>query len=122
MAMIHDPWATPKFAWLVSNLIPKKTKKFEFRKKIAAILFEVKNNAYTQILNIVGVGVGESIFILMAKALLTRYKYCKAHSKVPAIHILISSILRVTPDMFRHPKHTANFFCRPCKYIFMLKK
>ena len=58
------PWFInhePKFAWLaklVSNLIPKKTKKIEFRKKIAAILFEVKNNAYTQILNLVGVGVG----------------------------------------------------------------
>ena len=51
----------PKFAWLaklVSNLIPKKTKSSNFEKKIAAILFEVKNNAYTQILNIVGVGLG----------------------------------------------------------------
>ena len=53
MAMIHKPWATPKFAGLtklVSNLIPKKTKNFEFRKKIVAILFEIKNNAYKPIL------------------------------------------------------------------------
>ena len=59
MAMIHKPWAKIRLigqVGLKSN--SQKNQKFEFRKKIAAILFEVKNNAYTQILNIVGVGVG----------------------------------------------------------------
>ena len=42
----------------VSNLIPKKTKKFEFEKFFWAILFVIKNNPYTKILSIVGVGVG----------------------------------------------------------------
>ena len=44
--------------WWVSNIIPKKTKKFEFEKNFMAILFAVKNNPYTQILSIVGVSVG----------------------------------------------------------------
>ena len=35
----------------------KKNKKFEFEKK-SAILFAIKNNSYTQLLNIVGVDVG----------------------------------------------------------------
>ena len=44
--------------WWVSNLIPKKTKKFEFGKNFMAILFEIKNNPYTPIFSLVGVGVG----------------------------------------------------------------
>ena len=39
-------------------LIPKKTKKFEFGKKFMAILFGIKNNPYTPIFSLVGVGVG----------------------------------------------------------------
>ena len=45
--------------WWVSNLIPKKTKKFEFGKTFMVILFEIKNNPYTPIFSLVGVGVGE---------------------------------------------------------------
>jgi len=43
----------------VSNLIPKKTKNFEFGKTFTVILFEIKNNPYTAIFSLVGVGVGE---------------------------------------------------------------
>ena len=44
--------------WWVSNLIPKKTKKFEFGKNFLAILFEIKNYPYTPIFSLVGVCVG----------------------------------------------------------------
>jgi len=35
--------------WWVSNLIPKKTKKFEFGNNFMIILLEIKNNPYTPI-------------------------------------------------------------------------
>ena len=36
------------YRW-ISNLVPKKTKKFEFGKTFMVILFEIKNNPYTPI-------------------------------------------------------------------------
>ena len=37
----------------------QKTKKFEFGKTFMVILFEIKNNPYTPIFSLVGVGLGE---------------------------------------------------------------
>ena len=55
---VKDDLIGERAEWWVSNIIPKKTKKFEFEKNFMTILFAIKNNPYRQILSIVGVSVG----------------------------------------------------------------